>query len=543
MQNTTAQDAARPVEPADAVSALVRVLDSRQFARSPRARGFLAYVVTETLSGRGERLSERTIARRALHRDADFDGRADASVRVQAVRVRKHLEDYYASEGADDGLRIVLPRGSYVPVFEPSGSTTEDGAAAVVPGVVVVMLTASGEEPAAAVARSVSELLVQFLAPHSHIRVVGPVEATSDAGTVAAAAAVTTILTGHVRLRAGRLALAVRLLDSASSEVLWSQEQSVDVASLAGLDVEGQWSREIAARIGDVSGPVIRQELAREPSPASEPELAARLAFYAYLDDGSVASIHAAISRLDEALDAGFRTPPLLAMRAALANTSSVYDFADRDTELDRAEGLAREALVRDGSNVHAHLVLSYPLMQRGQVDLAVELVEKAAELAAYQPTYLSTAGMALIVCGERSRGSALIREAIRLNPGLSGQTHGWLAFAQLADGNYEQALAEAALLPSEGDYLWGPMFRAMALSGLGYRDQARAEAARAREIRPEVMDDPGAHLGDVFLLTDEERTRLVSLLHDTDDAVPPQRQAADGADGAVPGVVEPLHA
>ena len=86
-------------------------------------------------------------------------------------------------------------------------------------------------------------------------------------------------------------------------------------------------------------------------------------------------------------------------------------------------------------------------------------------------------------------------------------------------------------------------MFRAMALSGLGYRDQARAEAARAREIRPEVMDDPGAHLGDVFLLTDEERTRLVSLLLDTDDAVPAQRQAADGADGAVPGVVEPLHA
>ena len=80
VEHSTRDAATHDVVPADVVEALGRVLNSRPFRRSPRARGFLAYVVTETLSGRGERLSERTIARRALHRDADFDGRADASV-------------------------------------------------------------------------------------------------------------------------------------------------------------------------------------------------------------------------------------------------------------------------------------------------------------------------------------------------------------------------------------------------------------------------------------------------------------------------------
>jgi hypothetical protein len=64
----------------------------------------------QTLAGRGERLSEHDAA---LQRAADFDGRDDASVRVQAVRIRKSLEDYYARAGHEDPLRITLARGSH----------------------------------------------------------------------------------------------------------------------------------------------------------------------------------------------------------------------------------------------------------------------------------------------------------------------------------------------------------------------------------------------------------------------------------------------
>ncbi len=523
MDHSGREATARAVESADVVAALMRVLDGQQMQRSPRARGFLAYVVSETVAGRGDRLSERTIARRALDRGADFSGRDDASVRVQASRVRKYLEEYYADEGADDPLRIHLPRGSYI--VEITRSEPQARAGSTVPGVVVSLLTSSGDQPAGVFARWMSESLVQQLSAQSHIRVVGPIDAQPGVGRSAAAAGVSSVLTGHVSVRDGRLALAVRLNDAESSEVLWSDDESVDLTMLEGFEVVEQWSREIAAMVGDPSGPVIRQELRRTRPAGAQPDLEARLAFYAYLDDGSIASIHEATAKLEAALDAGHRTAPLLAMRAALANTTSLYEFADRDAELDRAEALAREALMRDDSNVHAHLVLSYPLVQRGQFDVGIELVETAARLAPYQPFYLSTAGMALLICGQWQRGSALIREAFRLHPGLSGQTHGWLAFAHLAEANYERALAEAALLPSEGDYLWGPLFRAMALSGLGYPDQAWAESVRAREIRPDVMDDPGAHLSSIFQLTDEELTRLVALVPTPTAGVPVQRE------------------
>lgn len=522
MEHSTRVAATHDVVPADVVEALGRVLSSRPFRRAPRARGFLAYVVTETLSGRGERLSERTVARSALKRGADFDGRSDASTRVQAVRVRQFLDEYYAAEGADDPLRILLPRGSYVPEFESSPGRVSDAAS--VPGVVVVMLTSTGDEPAGAFARSMTESLVQHLAAHSHIRVVGPVDAAGDAGRAASAAGVTSVLTGHVAVRDRRLVLTVRLNDATTSEVLWSDDQSVEVSAMAGFEVEQQWSRQIAARVGDPSGAVIRQQLAIDRSAPTEPEIEARLAFYAYLDDGTLESIGVAAARLDAALDSGRRTAPLLAMRAAIANTTSVLEGVDREAALDRAEALAREALVHDGGNVHAHLTLSYPLLQRGQVDVAIDLIETAARLAPYQPFTLSTAGMGLIACGEWQRGSALISQAYQLNPGLSGQTHGWLAFAQLAEGNYERALAEATLLPSEGDYAWGPLFRAMAMSGLGYEEQARVEAARVQEIRPDIIDDPGAHLGGIFRLTDEELARLVALVPAVTARVPVPR-------------------
>lgn len=511
MQGSTPDADHRAIEPSEVVEALGRVLGADPFARSPRSSGFLAFVVTETLAGRGLRLSERTVARGAMHRGADFDGKGDATVRVQATRVRKGLDDYYAGEGSEDLIRIELPRGSYTPVFERSGGHQRESSR--VPGVVVVLLTSSGDELAEMVARSMTESLVHNLAAHTHIRVVGPVDSVARAPQSASNGSVSTILTGQATVRDGELSLRVRLVDVESREVLWSTEEVHPVEDLARFEVEEQWSRQIASKVGDPSGVVIRQELDRSRSSGTEPELAARLAFYAHLYRETAASLTEAIALVDTALDAGIRTAPMLAMRGALANSSSVYGFTDTDAELDRAEALAREALALDGDNAHAHLVLSWPTLVRGHTQLAIEHIETAVRLAPYQPFYLVAAGIALSASGEWDRGSQLIREAHQLNPGMSALTHGWLAMGHLVQEDYGRALAEASLLPSDDDYGWGSLMRTLALAGLGYDEQASAEAARLRRMRPDVMNDVGAFLGGMMHLDAEQRARLIALV------------------------------
>ena len=157
--------------------------------------------------------------------------------------------------------------------------------------------------------------------------------------------------------------------------------------------------------------------------------------------------------------------------------------------------------------------MLSWPTLVRGHTALAIEHIETAVRLAPYQPFYLIAAGIALSASGEWERGSQLIREAHQLNPGMSALTHGWLAMGHLVEEEYGRALAEASLLPSDDDYGWGSLMRTLALAGLGYDEEAAAEAAKLRRVRPDLMADVGGYLRGMMRLTDAQRARLVALL------------------------------
>jgi adenylate cyclase len=505
MTPSTPNPDAAAIDATEVIAALDRVLGSSQFSRSTRSRGFLVYVVTQTLAGRGDRLHERTVARGALGRGADFDGRNDAS-----VRVRSGLEEYYATDGADDPVRLILPRGSYVPVFERHVAPLP--AVMTVPGVAVATLAWSGDDPAPLVARSLTDTLVQYLARYPDIRVVGPVSAATDRPVGPVAGDVSTVLVGHVSLRESTARLTARLLDAESGAVLWTADDVVTRADLARFDAEERWSRQIASALGDATGVVVRREMRRDRPAGTAPELAARLAFYSYVDRGTQSSIEQAIPLVDAALESGARTPQLLSMRAALANACAAYGTGDKGEELDRATRLAREALTLDGTCTHAHLVLGSAARDRQQWSVAIEHAETAVSLSPFHPSYLVGAGITLCGSGEWQRGSALIREAHGLHPGLSGHTHAWLAMTHLVEADYPRALAEASLLPSEDGYVWGPLYRAMALAALGYEDQSREEAARVAAMRPDVAVDLRGYLVSRMLLTDDQLTRLVAL-------------------------------
>jgi adenylate cyclase len=108
-----------PVGPDEVARELQRLLDLPEFQRNRNASAFLKFVVEETLAGRGDRLKAFTIATLALQRDDTFDPQNNSIVRVQATRVRQMLDAHYVSVGQDHSVRISLPRGSYVPSFEP----------------------------------------------------------------------------------------------------------------------------------------------------------------------------------------------------------------------------------------------------------------------------------------------------------------------------------------------------------------------------------------------------------------------------------------
>ena len=94
------------------------ILRSRAFIQSHRIRRFLQFVVEESLLGQPHRLKEYLIGLEVFDRREAFDPRVDSIVRVEARRLRYKLDEYYRTEGREDGVRIVLRKGSYVPIFE-----------------------------------------------------------------------------------------------------------------------------------------------------------------------------------------------------------------------------------------------------------------------------------------------------------------------------------------------------------------------------------------------------------------------------------------
>ena len=97
---------------------LARVLQSEPFKGSARQRKFLSVIVDWTLRGKADEIKETTLAVMVFGRHpSSFDAQRDPIVRVEAARIRKNLELFYAGAGATSPVRIAIPKGHYRPTF------------------------------------------------------------------------------------------------------------------------------------------------------------------------------------------------------------------------------------------------------------------------------------------------------------------------------------------------------------------------------------------------------------------------------------------
>src|ERR1017187_6565680 len=104
----------------DRWSLVLRVAASRQFTKAPQLHDMLLYICQRALTDPAASIKEHEIGCNALGRKADFNPNEDNIVRVQVSNLRKKLEEYFATDGKDEPMRITVPKGAYVPRFEPN---------------------------------------------------------------------------------------------------------------------------------------------------------------------------------------------------------------------------------------------------------------------------------------------------------------------------------------------------------------------------------------------------------------------------------------
>jgi hypothetical protein len=95
------------------------VLESRTFAKSRRLAQFLKFICTLTIEGHPNEINEQQIGIHVFERSPLYSAADDSIVRAQARLLRQRLEEYFEHEAPSSALTITIPKGGYIPVFEP----------------------------------------------------------------------------------------------------------------------------------------------------------------------------------------------------------------------------------------------------------------------------------------------------------------------------------------------------------------------------------------------------------------------------------------
>ena len=477
---------------AEVRTALDRVLRSRTFEHADRASNFLRFVVAETLAGRGERLKGYTIAVQVFGRPADFDAQSDPLVRVEAVRLRQRLVEYYAGEGSADPVRLVLPRGAYAvvaahaeaPESRPAQGSSPRLAALPDKGRRWPWLAAAFTVAAATIAFALllreppaapSLAAVPPEQAHKTRIVVVPLENLSaDARFDRLAASLTEeillrlgeldlfviatqatwygsgsplggvlgvqhsyVLTGSVRDSGEGPRITLRIIEAENGSQIWSaafdeppdlERQPVEQADIA---------RAVAAAAAPF-GPVFQAELALARRASHTPELPdCQIRYREFRRVTDPALFPEAFVCFQDLVE---RQPKLAYAWAGLAmlfvDEHTFHTSVDGESEsLEKARAAVRTAMELDSDNALANAALTRVQYYSGDTAF-LHTAQRTLALDPNNPGMLGMFGITLTAYGDVTHGLELVAQAERLAPHARPVFNLAYVFAHLQDGN-----------------------------------------------------------------------------------------------------------
>lgn len=293
---------------------LTRLVSSSLFAGSEKLSDFLRFIVTETLAGNSSRIKESLIGSEVYGRRPDYDPKTDAIVRVEAVRLRAKLKQYYDGPGRTESVRIDLPKGTYVPVFstvgQPGSSTEPVEKSTGFPqkwlrvAVLTVLFSMaflaawiyqaghrgpahftlavlpfvdlSGDPGADHFGRAVSEQLTHSLSNEPGFLVASRTAAAQfksqpvDILLVGRQLRVSALVEGSVQRKSDRLRLTVKLVSASDGYQLWSEDYEAPAANAGTFQdqVSELITRTLRANFAGLSGNLRALRTSRDPDAA-----------------------------------------------------------------------------------------------------------------------------------------------------------------------------------------------------------------------------------------------------------------------------------
>jgi TolB-like protein len=489
------------------IDQLAWIQSSSAFASSARHRKFLGFVVEETLAGRASRIKAYTIATAAFGRSDDFDPQQDSIVRIEAGRLRRALEHYYLTAGAADRVRIVIPKGTYVPRFElfergskappvapPPREKLPSCRAGRGPRIFVSHLEQEGPDAnfdsfSAGFARQLIMGLTRFDSVQVFGMIVGDgVPTQPDLHQLAAEHDVDYVLSGTVTFEVSGLTVDLLLQELPSGRFVWTERFQRDLIPAELIHLRNEIANQVVQRLAQPYGILHSRAL------DSEGETALHLGSYpAVLDyyDFIRSFDRARFTDVRRGLERAVAQDPAYA--EGLASLSMHYINAVRFKFVDEAEvpglreaamGLAQRAVQHAPNSSSAFHALALAQWFARQVELSLSSYRTAMRLNPNDAELAADLSMRLAMRMQWEPAMHLYHDAVRRDPFLFVTCRVAAFLNHYAAGRHAEALEEARRAHAP-EVIYTHIMRAAAAAELGLQDEAGAAVAELERVYP----------------------------------------------------------
>lgn len=498
-------------------AALERVLASEIMRSSPQLAAFLRFVVEAVLEGNSDRIKGYVIAVEVLKRGTKFNPQIDPIVRVEATRLRRTLERYYASAGAEDPVVITLPRGTYVPTFTYRASPrpgdlageawAEDAVETLPPGNGMPVLLVEPCEvigtprPRSLSAASLQATLSDAFARFDLVNIVWDSVSSQPARAVGGARLDYRLAGSAEYHEDGSACLRCRLIDAQDGSVVWTRELEVAASDEPAAALE-RIVRELTATLVQPFGVIFAQGRAKSlGAGAGDPRYRAILEAaesFRSFDPVQHSRARTALERLttlDPSFGLGFSYLSALYVREYLYG----LDAHDADLPpLERALRASRRGVELDPESARAYEMLFLTLFVRRDLQAAFAAGDRAIERNKYDMRAIGSYGQRLIASGEIDKGMEMLMRA-----GDEGGVRPAVDEFFLFLGNYLRGHAAAAAFHAgqltSDTFQLGLVARALTAAAAGEHEAAGAALDRLFALNREWRDNARAQLEKFF--------------------------------------------
>lgn len=509
------------IENESIINQLGKILGSDQLAGAFRIKRLLEYIVNEALAGRAQQIKAYKIGLAVFDRAKDFDPQSDPIVRINASRLRRHLDEYYKNSSMNDEIFISVPKGAYIPRFDrtrssgpdqnaresnictdlPGGNDSDLKAASSFTEPVIAVLPFTelgGWDTPVYLLDGFSDELSVLLALFDDIKVIDYFSMAKFRGRstgireIGRKLGVEYLISGTVKTEKDAIKIRVSLTDAKSAVQKWSKffERSFSKDHIA--ETLSEIVKEIISAVAGDFG-----ALYRERGKTIHQRAQADLTHYEAMFMHRYAQLNGDWKyspQIQKTLEKALADDPGYAMGWALLGEMYLdryaHEYSGSKAPLDQGYTFARNAIQRDMNCQYAHFVLSYSHVLRRESEEAIRAAEKVWDLNQNAAFLVGGAAFWACIAGDFERGLKNLSRSVQLNPYYPGWFHHAPFLFYLKQANYRRAQAEAEKFQML-DFFWSYIDKAVAAGLLGKTDAARALLEKVKQLHPDFANHP----------------------------------------------------